>query len=392
MSDKHSVRHSEDARPGHDSPHPSGPDAQPDPLDYLPSVSASTIVGYCRQKQSPKSIVRFFVGLTVSGAVGLGLGCLILYLILPKHQMQKLTAGFFGSPREAHTHATPSTAAESPRPKVAQSKVSVLPVPHPPRHREEKRELVLVPAKPAKPENQQPAAIPMQPDEPIVENKPQPPRVMAPSPDKPPVAAARTAVEIRREIVLDLSHSVARATFPEAIDGAAEIKIERVTGLGTPHVLKPSHGVILARRPMDIVLPDYPGVSIELSLVMRQGAVVEVAPKVVIGQNKETALTQRWVKQAGITLNKELRWANQQLLGATNAAQEIRLWLKSPGTKSIQMRGARVQQLHVLNEQTIPTLTQNARDAKTRMDSLSRLATFIEQINGVASIHLVMRK
>jgi hypothetical protein len=142
---------------------------------------------------------------------------------------------------------------------------------------------------------------------------------------------------------------------------------------------------------VDIVLNDYPGLNIHLSLA-KDGTVVEVAPKIDIGQGKTTAFTKKWCRQACTTLEKELTKTNvtQQLQAAKATAANIETWLKSPGKKSQQLRDMMQQQLAILKNQTIPAFEQQMKDAQTRADASQRLCQLAERIHGTASIHLVI--
>ena len=189
---------------------------------------------------------------------------------------------------------------------------------------------------------------------------------------------------------MDLSHQVTYTTLSEAANGdKTEVRVEDVTGLGTPYEIKPGHGVLRIGQPVNIVFKDYPSISIHLSLA-RDGTIVEVAPKIDVGQGKKTAFTQQGVKQAYVTLKKYIDKVSQQLSEAKTVAQNIENWLKSPILKSLQLRGMKKQQLDVLKNQTIPTLEQQMKDAQTQADVLQRLSQLVEQIHGTASIHLVI--
>lgn len=387
MCKKDTVGQTGDAGTGQDLPHPSGPNPQLDPFDYLPSATAHASTGCDRQRQSSRNVVRSFIGTIISGALGLAVGGFILYLILPKHHFDELLTGVLSSSGEVQGPSVPSRVAKQPKPKNTQPTV-----PHLPPQRMEDHKSVVLHSQSPRPDVHGSAIIPLRPKGTHQKIRSQPPHDIAPNRDVPTIAVARPPQEIRREIVLDLAHSVAYATFAEVASGnEAEVKIEGVVGLGTPFEFKPIHGVVRLRQPVDIVLNDYPGISIHVSLAVRNGTIVKVAPKVAIGQNRKVALTQRWVKQACVSLKKEFDKVSRQLLEATITAQNIEIWLKSPVAKPLQLRGVKVQQLHVLRDQIIPSLSREMNDAKSRVNRLRQLFQLVEQIDGTACIHLVMK-
>jgi hypothetical protein len=196
--------------------------------------------------------------------------------------------------------------------------------------------------------------------------------------------------ETRIEVVLDLTKKVTYTTIPAAANGEkVALTVEDVTGLDTPYEIQPSQGVLQAGQPVDIVLKDYPNIKFHLSLA-GGGNVVEVAPKIDLGQGKTMAFTKKWCKQARVTLERELANVTQQLQAAEAAATSIETWLASPVLKPAQLRSIKKEQLLILKKQTIPALEQQMKDAQTRADASQRLCQLIEKIHGTASIQLVI--
>ena len=256
-------------------PPPTGADVsqQLDQFDFLPSV-AEELARMERRKPKPSAmrIVRRIVGIILSGAVGLAIACFILYLISPKHPFIEMVD-------------TAKQQAENPPPQSTSL---------PPPTRED-HELDSTPVPPPKTKVREPELLPLPPGGALKKNERLPPDAGPPA--GPPSLKAPPR-ETRIEIVLDLTKKVAYTTIPAAANGEkVGLKVEDVTGLDTPYEIKPSHGVIQAGQPVDIVLKDYPDIKLHLSLA-KDGTVVEVAPKIDIGQGKTTAFTKKWCKQS----------------------------------------------------------------------------------------------
>jgi hypothetical protein len=154
--------------------------------------------------------------------------------------------------------------------------------------------------------------------------------------------------------------------------------------------LEPSDGVIGLGRPVDIVLTQYPGVRIRLSLVTRgKNAALKVAPQIDVGQGETTDFSQRRLELARLSLRKDANKLDEQLSAARYEAAAIQNWLASPVVKPLQSRRERTTRLQVL-KQMIPALEQRMSYAQTRADVLVRLSQLAEQIHDTASIHLVV--
>ena len=253
----------------------------------------------------------------------------------------------------------------------------------------EERRLPSLPAPPdtvPKPEGRR---LPWTPSQPETLVKPAEPR---PSPDagrsrEAVKAAPPTPPVSRTKVVLDLSQPVTHATLSEPADGGkAEIHVEDVKGLNTSYELKPSEGVLRFGQRVEIVLKDYNGLRIGLSLHARDSMIVDIAPKM-----GTIAFTQRWAMQAAIKAKKDVEQASQQLAAAKTEAQTIDIWLKSPGPKPLALRNANREQLLVLNQQTIPALAKDLKDLQAAADASQRLSQLAEQIHLTASIHFVVR-
>lgn len=184
-----------------------------------------------------------------------------------------------------------------------------------------------------------------------------------------------------------------RHPLPEAANvDETEIHVEKLAGLDTPHEFRPNDGILDLGQPVDVVLPDFAGTSIRLSLREREGRKeLEQATTIDTGQGPKIKLTQLWLKQALAAMKKDYEKLNQQLAMARAAAEEIETWLKSSTMKPVQLRGIKREQLRVLREQTIPALEKQSSQMQTRGAATQRLSQIVERSHDVATIHLVIR-
>ena len=121
-----------------------------------------------------------------------------------------------------------------------------------------------------------------------------------------------------------------------------QIQIEDVASLGTSYELKPSQGVIELGQAVYVVLTEYTGVTIRLSLLKRGGnTVLNVATEIDIGRNEPIGFTQQRVKMAYADLMKDAGNLNQQLSAARTEAVTIEIWLKSPVPKPALLPASR---------------------------------------------------
>jgi hypothetical protein len=341
-----------------------------DPFDGISDDTARTRWKGPLQKTSSTGIVHKIVGVILSGIIGLAIGCGVLRLICPNHPLLEALAHVFRpagnevrkNPPAAEKTIHPIDQPPLPKPETKQSPVivsKVLSAPFPP------KDAAIQPAPPAANES---IPIPVDPPKPVEIPQPQ---------------------EIRKKIVLDLAHSETYTTLSETETGQQhEIKVDEVTGLNAAYELRPDSGILSAGQAVDIVLKDYPCLSIRLSLV-RNGAAIKIAPMVDDGHIKKTPFNQSWLKRACTVARKDLDKANLLLSQAKAAIQNIENYLKSPVQKSSQLREANERQLLVLKNQ-LPAIEQNQKQVQSRMDELQRIAKLVEQIHGTAGIHLVL--
>ncbi|MCE5269219.1 MAG: hypothetical protein LLG00_15185 [Planctomycetaceae bacterium] len=364
------------------------PEPQADQFDWLPSVSIKATGGSKHKQPSTRSTIRV-VGTIISGVLGLGVGYLALYLLCPQHPFVNQTTNTTNSSDESPKRTasiTPVIASAGTMSKTRRPESPLSPSVRP--RLQEPEDDRSSPSGP--PRDPEPAAIPSLSSPPADENSRQPPPDPAPAPNTPKAVPPQ---EDGAKLVLDLSRSVSRTRLAEAVaDNEVHVKVVDVTGLGTPWEARPAHGTISKGQPVDVVLKEYTGVTIHLSLSSRNGILVEAAPQAELGQGRRIALTSRWVKQSLASANKNLDRASQQLSRAKTAAQSIEIWLKSPGLKPLQLRGEKKHELNVLKDQAIPALERQVTFAQAGVDTLQRLSRLADQIHGTASIHLVIRK
>jgi hypothetical protein len=347
-------------------------DLRPDQFDYLAADRARSTVVAAKQKRPPKNPIRFLIGMVVSGGIGLGLGYLLLCFLFPGYN-------FFGEVAVATSSAGEGLKTRHSTKTEASSQHN-LPL---------KKKRVAAPLSPPigdQSPSHSPSKITPSPN-PIPQDK-------SPSHDEPRPNAPPPPKEIRRQVVLDLSRSVLHLPFPEVLDGQkAQARVEDVAHLATVHELKPANGIISRGRPVDILLTDYPGISVHLSLTTRSGVVViDVAPRVAVDQGKGAAFTRRFAKQASVSANKGLDIASQRLAMARATAQSIEDWIKSPVAKSLQLRAIKRHQLDVLKDQVIPGLEQQVKGAQARVDATERLVRLVDQIDGTVHICLAITR
>ncbi len=375
---------------GPEAPPQSEPELSPDfgAFEHVLGAAARGRRDRGKRRRSSTRTLKFVAGTVLIGATGLVAIGLALFAVNPKHPLLEALAGIFRSSDEVARQEPPdASTGRSPKPEDR-------PSPSPPpqlatAQRPEDRRLPLPPARldgAPQAEDRRSPLTPSQPDALPRADEPQPAPDVGRTSNAPKAAVPAAPPGRRTKVVLDLSQPVTHATLSEVAGGKAEIRVEDVTGLGTPFELTPGDGILHFGQRVDIVLKDYSGLRIGLSLHAKESAIVDVAPKM-----GAIAFTQRWATQAALKAKKDLDKANQQLEAAKTEAQNIDIWLKSPGTKPVALRGAKRQQLLVLKEQTIPALEKDANDLQTAANASQRLSQLAEQIHRAANIHFVVR-
>ncbi len=311
------------------------------------------------------------IGILLSGAIGLAGGFFVLFLMSPNHPFIETLVGIFRWSENEAKQGSPSP----PKPRV------------PPRRREPPRvsDRSNLPSDPLPPEME---LRPLSPNDSTPKNEPPPQGAHGwggEAPKRPPPA------EIRRKIVVDLSPSLTRVPIPE-FSGHAELQIEDVEGIGTPYELTPGNGIVRVGHPVDIVLKDYPGVSIHLSLsAIGEDPVLEVAPKVELCPGRKTPFTKRWLKRALVILNKEVEGKNTQLSTAKARARTIEALLESPPKNSAMFVAGLKQQLSELKNHIIPEFEKQLTQAQSHVDEAQRLSRLLEGAYWTVTITVMIR-
>ena len=328
-----------------------------------------------RKRASTKHTVVSIAGIIVFGLIGLSAGCFVLFLINPQHPLIESMVSFVHD-----TDVTKQSSTAPPRPSSPQQQ----------ENRRRSLQPSRQPDKVSAPPSPKIEPISLEPDQSRKTGDPQPPQEPRGNRDTSKVTAGPSPVETRQNIVLDLSRRVLRTKLPENVSREnTVVRVERVTGLGTPYEFQPSHGIITHKQPVDIVLMDYPDVNIHLTLQSRNGATLDVAPQIDTGQGKKVEFTQQRVKQLCANVTRDIRKLSWQLSAAQTEAQSIKSWLASPVRKPLQLRGMKKQQLIILENQTIPALQTQASYMQARVVLLQRLSQFVKQIHEKVSITVV---
>jgi hypothetical protein len=387
-------------------------DQQTNHFEFLTSVAKNANKGCGKRKQSSqKSAIGIFIGIVLSGVVGLAIGYFVLHFLFPKHPFVREMANIFNSTGQDCLQKSPvsQVVGKSPKP---QNLESPLPSLQPPGRQDDEQ----LP-KPSQPptgldhgsppipstsknrQNENNSQHKVVDDEVAIspipqqnENDFQPLPGFGKNQNEQTTVNTPPLKEIRHVITLNLSKTISQATFGEASTGDEVIRIEDVTDLGTPWEIKPNDGAIRNGHPVHVVLKDYPNVDIIIRLSLpRNIIVVQAAPQVDTGKSNKTPLTLQWVKQSLLNLNKDLDKANQTLSEAKNASNTIEAWLNAPGSKPPNLKEAKQQQLSVMKSQLIPEFERQASAAQKSVDAMQRLSALVEQVHDKATIHLLMR-
>ncbi len=222
-----------------------------------------------------------------------------------------------------------------------------------------------------------------------------PPTPQGPAPSNTPLASpsSPSSTETQEAIVLDLERSVMH--IPLAENGATKMvqaQIQSIAKLGTAYDLQPANGTIGIGKPVDIVLTQYAGVKIHVSMHTKgKNVELKVTPEIETGPGKTSDFSKRTLDSAGRSLQKDTVAVNKQLVAAQTEALAIQNWLVSPVPKAITVRSARTQRLNLLTTQTIPALQNQMAYVQRRADVLQQLSLLVKQIHKKASLNLAVR-
>lgn len=333
-----------------------------------------------KQGKSSTHAVVTVAGIVLSGVIGLAAGCFVLFLVNPKHPVITTLASTFHSGEEAtqQTPPTPSPTYVSPTPDNTPKRPEIDerrggPIPLPPKTAPDPGHHLKEPGLPPPPKSPPSAPSP---------RKPEPPVAVAPPPPK----------ETRLDVRLDFSRAISRGTLPAAAnDEKAEVRVDSMDGMDTPLEFRPRDGVLHAGQAVDMVFPDFPGLSVEVSLRERENVKeLECAPTMEIGPGAKNKFTQQSLKQIIVSTKRDADNVNGDLSRAMAVAQDIEAWLNSPAMKPLPLRNSKRQQLSVLKQQTIPALQQQLGQIQARGTKLLQLSRMLEENHGAAIIHLVI--
>ena len=355
-----------------DFPAPARAPAVPPLLDTFSEMAAPSTTIRARQrrgkkKRRQKHSAMLIVQFILTGVIGLAAGGFILFLVNPQHPLIVSLYRSSNPPEVAPIRTTTSLFLSLPRKRSSPVRREL-----PPAQEHQQREDKELSSREQIPSTPKEGDAPQE----------------APSDE---VTAPLT--QVPKTIVLDLTRPAMYVKLPEVTNGdKVQIQVEDVASLGTSYELKPSQGVIELRQPVYVVLTEYAGVTIRLSLLKRGGnAVLNVATEIDIGRNEPIEFTQQRVKMAYVDLMKDAGNLNQHLSAARTEAVTIDNWLKSPVPKPVPLRGQQVQRLLTLQKQIIPALEQQMGYAQNHVEVLQRLLQLAEQIHGEAEIRYVVQ-
>lgn len=214
-----------------------------------------------------------------------------------------------------------------------------------------------------------------------------------PSHVAPGIPSTASLAGTPKSIVLDLERSAMYITLAEdAETKEVQAQLQRIANLATAYELEPAEGIIRVGNSVDVVLTQYPGVKIHLSMSMKgKNAELKVAPEIETGPGKTGDFSKRTLDQAGRSLAKDAVALNKQLAAAQAEAAQIQNWLVAPVMKTVPMRAARTKRLQALTNQAIPALQQQMGYVQARANVLQQLSLLVKQIHEKASLELVVQ-
>ncbi|MHB8900837.1 MAG: hypothetical protein ACYC6Y_18970, partial [Thermoguttaceae bacterium] len=196
-----------------------------------------------------------------------------------------------------------------------------------------------------------------------------------------------------KAILLDLDRSAMYVPLAENTEGqVVRVHVRGITNVATSYDLQPADGMLGVGQPVDVVLTQYAGVKLRLSLRTRgKNTELEVAPEIQIGRGKTSDFSKGALDLLSRSTKKDALALNKQLGAAQAEAVEIQNWLVSPIAKTIPLRNARVQRLTLLMNQAIPSLQKDLTDAQARLVLIQQLSLLVDQIHKKASLDLAVQ-
>lgn len=363
--------------PAQEQPPGSSPELHQE-LDHFNAITISNSASSARKhvrkrkKALTKHSVVSIVGMIVFGVIGIFAGCFVLFLINPHHPLIENMASSAHGTDEAQQRSTPPSRPSSPQQQENR------------RHSPQPSRQTNVRMKPLRPKVE-PIPFESAPSSKAVDSRP--PRDPAKIHETPKVTAPPSPVESKQIVVLDFSRSVMYTKLAENVNlEKTAVRLEEVVGLGTPYKMQPGHGIVSRGHPVNIVLTDYPGISIHLALRARNGVTLNAVPQMDTGQGKKVKFTPKRVKQFCVDVVRDTNKLSRQLSAARTQAQSIKGWLASPSIKPMKLYGIKKQQLGILEGQTIPALQKQAAYMQTRVVFMQKLSQLVKQIHGNVKI------
>lgn len=350
----------------------------------------------------------------VGSAIGLGVACLVLFLVWlqggkPPENVVQLNSATQSAhdlpqtPGSSDGVGDPDAVADPPEQKDDET----VPVMEPPAELKPEQQPALPqrqvegngpspptgsPSQPARPQPPSwPSALPGS-------SQPNLPNNSSPSETAPvtrgktgPANAVPTFTETPKTVVLDVERSAMHILLMEnGEDKDVQTQVKGLTNLSTSYTLEPSEGIVRLGRPVDIVLSQYAGVKIRLSMDKKGQAIdLEVAPAIETEHGKTSDFSKSRLDNAKRALMKDYKDLGQQLAAAQREALMLQNAMTRPA--AVPVRNAQRQRYSVLTAQTIPTLQNQLTYVQNRADVLQQLSVLAKQIHEKAELNLVVR-
>lgn len=357
----------------------------------------------------------FPIGPTIVGsAIGLGVACLVLILLAwlkstPEKVVHLDSAnqnahGMPETPGSPDGAGDPDAVADPPEqeghetvpvidPPVESKPEQQPALPQPQAERNDPPPLPESPSQPAEPQSRPswPRPLPGSP-------KPSSPSNSDPSETAPTTRdrsgeadAAPTFSETPKTVVLDVERSAMHVLLIENGEGKdVQTQVKGLTNLSTSYTLNPSDGIVRLGSPVDVVLSQYAGVKIRLSMDKKGQAVdLEVAPEIETDQGKTSDFSKNRLDNAKRGLMKKYTALGKQLAAAQSEALMLQNAMTRPAAAPV--RNAQRQRFTVLTSQTIPALQSQVTYVQTRADVLQQLSVLAKQIHEKAELNLVVQ-
>ena len=347
----------------------------------------------------------------VGSAIGLGVACLVLILVAwlrsPPEEVVRLDSAnqtahglpeTLGSPEDA---GDPDAVADPSEQKDDETVPATAPpvepkseqqpaLPQPQTDRNEPSPPG-APSQPAESPPSWPRALPGSPKPSLPNNPGLPETAPATRNESGPARAAPTFAETPKTVVLDVERSAMHVLLMENGEGKdVQTQVKGLTNLSTSYTLSPSDGIVRLGSSVDVVLSQYAGVKIRLSMDKKGQAVdLEVAPEIETEQGKTSDFSKSRLDNAKRALMKKYTALGKQLAAAQSDALMLQNAMTRPAAAPV--RHAQRQRYSVLTSQTIPALQSQVTYVQSRADVLQQLSMLAKQIHEKAELNLVVQ-